>query len=93
MFEFVFNFDDEAEDEVSKLKAQKDEDFKDAREINLFEKCSGNHRPNLEVFMDWIGYAMFVQGGKFEKLPKEKQEVYQEVWKECIRPMYKEFME
>lgn len=60
-------------------------------EVGAFEESKVNHRPMINIFVDWIGYEMFIKGSKFEKLPKEKQEIYREVWSKHIKPTYQEF--
>lgn len=62
-------------------------------EVDSFDKCSVSGRPNINVFVDWIGYSMFVKDLQFEKMDKEKQKIYHEVWDNHIKPMYKEFCE
>lgn len=60
-------------------------------ELGAFEISKTNSRPLIHIFVDWIGYEMFVKDCKFDNLPKEKQDVYNEIWNKCIRPNYKEF--
>lgn len=60
-------------------------------EVGAFEKSKVNYRPLIHVFVDWIGYEMFIKGGAFERLPQEEQKIYSRVWDKCIRPTYKEF--
>jgi len=60
-------------------------------EIGAFEESKINHRPMIHIFVDWIGYEMFIKNSKFEKLPKEKQELLHEVWDKYIKPTYTEF--
>ncbi|KEH93248.1 MULTISPECIES: hypothetical protein [Clostridium] len=60
-------------------------------ELGAFEISKTNQRPLIHIFVDWIGYSMFVKDLKFEKMPKETQDIYQEVWDKHIKPMYKEF--
>ncbi|KEH89622.1 hypothetical protein Z965_02460 [Clostridium novyi A str. BKT29909] len=60
-------------------------------ELGAFEISKTNKRPLIHIFVDWIGYSMFVKDLKFEKMPKETQDIYHEVWDKHIKPMYKEF--
>lgn len=60
-------------------------------EIEAFKEPSINDRAFIHIFVDWIGYSMFVKDLKFEDIPKEKQDIYYEIWDKHIKPMYKEF--
>ena len=60
-------------------------------EIGAFEKS--NRSPLINIFANWIGYAMFIKDCKFEKMDKDKQNTYREVWDKCVKPMYYEFCE
>ena len=100
MFEFKFDFDSEISNESEKIKVleqrikeleEKLEKYKIAEEIDLFDKNRVNGRHNIYVLQEWIGHAMFIQGGKFEKFENGKKQIYREVWKECVLPMLKEF--
>lgn len=45
-------------------------------ELGAFEISKTNQRPLIHIFVDWIGYSMFVKDLKFEKMPKETQDIY-----------------
>lgn len=100
MFTFEFNFESETNKEYEKIQIleQKNKELKEklkkyqkAEDLDLFEKCRVNGKPNIYVLWNWIGHAMFIQGGKFEKFETEKKKIYREVWEECVKPMLKEF--
>lgn len=100
MFEFQFNFESKTNKDSEKIKIleqrikeleEKLEKYKKAEEIDLFDKNRVNGRPNIYVLQEWIGHAIFIQGGKFDKFENEKKQIYREVWKECVLPMLKEF--
>ncbi len=60
-------------------------------ELGAFEKSKINHRPLINIFIDWIGYKMFIKDDKYQSLPKEEQAVFGKVWSKYINPTYKEF--
>lgn len=60
-------------------------------EVGAFDKCSVNGRPNINVFVDWIGYSMFIRNADNLEHDKERKEIYHEIWNKHIKPMYKEF--
>lgn len=62
-------------------------------EVNAFNKSSVNGRPNINIFVDWMGYSMFVRNADNLEKDKERKEIYHEVWDKHIYPMYKEFCE
>lgn len=62
-------------------------------EVDAFEKCSVNSRPKIHVFVDWVGYSMFIRNADNLEKDKEKRQLYHEVWDNHIKPMYKEFCE
>lgn len=78
------------EEENKELK-MKNSKPKEILELGAFEISKINHRPLIGIFADWIGYEMFVRNSNFDKLPKEKQDTYKEVWNKCVKPAYKEF--
>lgn len=62
-------------------------------EVGAFEKNIVNGRRNIDVFVDWIGYSMFIKDDVFNNMEQTKKDIYQEVWNKHIKTMYKEYCE
>lgn len=77
-------------DENKKLRVQLDNipiaEIGAFDDIGIFDK-----RPKINVFVDWIGYSMFIRNHETLEKDKERDMIYREIWSKHIKPMYEEF--